>query len=643
MYTDDKYKETKRYLKSALGFTGSPWEGCIGDIARIPNHPCRNNSTQCAEGHNYASQYCLNSGRAEGRIDDAIIEKTLGITGMGNRTTDLTYFTFFKENYRQRKLMAKRQPRKLLSPREKRPKYEGAFIALKAIESDILLTGQINVIDSESGFVFVKKGQPKVLGGHLPADSLRQALAAVADAENVCATFDFEPAVSAIVPDGVPKIDGYYTVDVSSLSCYLCEFWIYHGSGTLKCKHIHAAEFYTEYKCRSADGGANAFMKELRKDFCTYIRNRERSKRREAGRDEILLKGGNNEVRIEYRENIYTYNIFIFTHSQILQHLKAGAVSTLEATTTGSNSISSTQYARSINDVLEKQQRISSRRLENKRNEVDENTCRICKRDDSVGSAWIGCDHHPKCLGGAGWYHITCVGLEDEENIGDEWICQLCREDDDDEGALELLLEAKREGNISSSTSNSSRIIESRADIISRNCTIFDGKVLFLEHPTRRSQEFIALDIQLHDVIGDITVRDGDRWDEYDGSLHELGEGDEIRFVLYRNNKPQCVSLSSRDILADSTDARIVGCKRDTYNRSELPSWLSSDVARPADIQKPQTKGIRISKYANPNTRLAPGSKRRRDSDQNTASKTAVQFVSNITKIKNKGVSTSVK
>lgn len=285
-------------MKSALGYKGTPWEGCIGDIARIPNHKCRNNSTQCAEGHNYASQYCLNSGKAEGRIDCAVIEKTLGITEMGNRNSELTYFTFFKENYRQRKVQAERQPRKVLSPREKRSKYEGAFIAWKAIDEETLLLEQNNVIVSDDGYVLVKQGQPKILGGHLAADSLRLTADAIADAENVCSTFDFEPAVSAIIPNGVPKSEGYYTVHLPSLSCYLCEFWLYHGSGTVKCKHLYAVEFYTEYKRRLAeDDDVKGFIEDLEKDLCTYIRNRERSKRREAGRDKILAKGSNKQVR----------------------------------------------------------------------------------------------------------------------------------------------------------------------------------------------------------------------------------------------------------------------------------------------------------------------------------------------------------
>ena len=285
-------------MKSALGYTGCPWEGCIGDIARIPNHECRNNSTQCAEGHNYASQYCLNSGRAEGRVDYAVIDKTLGITGMGNRTTELTYFTFFKENYRHRQEMAERQPRKVLSSREKRSKYEGAFTALKAIHSMSMQIDQDNLVDSNDGFVFVRRGQPKILGSFVAPDSLRKAAEAVTDVDRVCASFDLNISASAIVPPGVPRRDEYYTVDLPSLSCYLCEFWVYNGSGTVKCKHIHAVEFYTEYKRILSDGGDGAsYWRELKTDLCTYVRNRERSKRREAGRDEIFLTGSDEQVR----------------------------------------------------------------------------------------------------------------------------------------------------------------------------------------------------------------------------------------------------------------------------------------------------------------------------------------------------------
>lgn len=286
-------------MKSALGYTGSPWEGCIGDIARIPGHPCRNNSTQCAEGHNFASEYCLNSGMAESRIDEAIIEKTLGITGMGNRTGRLNYFTYFNDNCRQRKEFALRQPKKVTTSREKRPKYEGAFVAWKAITSMIMQVEQDILLDSHNNFVFVKAGQSNILGGHLPAVSLSNAVSAVDDAEDVCASFNFERAASAIVPTDVPKRDGYYTVDLESLSCYSCEFWLYHGSGTVKCKHIHAVEIYAEYKRIVAEGGdATGYLMALEADLCAYVRNREKSKRCGVTRDAVFAKGSNIQVSI---------------------------------------------------------------------------------------------------------------------------------------------------------------------------------------------------------------------------------------------------------------------------------------------------------------------------------------------------------
>ena len=96
--------ELDEYIKSSLG---------IGDIAQIEGHPIRNTSTNCAEGHHFAVQYCLNSGVAEVQIDKTIIDRTLGLTGMGMPSQELTYFSYFSEGYKERLSQAKRQPRKL--------------------------------------------------------------------------------------------------------------------------------------------------------------------------------------------------------------------------------------------------------------------------------------------------------------------------------------------------------------------------------------------------------------------------------------------------------------------------------------------------------------------------------------------------
>jgi hypothetical protein len=324
--------------------------------------------------------------------------------------------------------------------------------------------------------------------------------------------------------------------------------------------------------------------------------------------------------------------------------LKNGAVSTLEAATTSATNIPSTQYALSVRGVLAKQQYISERRGENQKLEVlDENTCRECKKGDGPGVVWIGCDHQPRCFGGAGWYHLSCVGLEESDVPEEIWICKLCKEDDDQVLELEALLHEDDINSSSSRCMSSKQIIQSLAGTVSNNCTIINGNVLFLERPQSRSQEFIALGIRLHDNISRVEFRNGDNWEEYEGSIHDLNDDDEIRFLLSRAQVRRSISQTSRDILAQSTDARTVGCKRDTYRQQELPSWLASDLARPADVQKPHKKGIRVSQYVHPNAKVAPGPKRRRKNEISNTNKTALQFVSNTQNIKTDTQSTVVK
>lgn len=205
--------------------------------------------------------------------------------------------------------MAQRQPRKVLSVREKRSKYEGSFIAWRAIQ------------DTEAKFVvkydrggkhwFVKKGLPRILGGYLPAETLRQNAEAFIEVDRDCASFDFNIAISAIIPEDLPRKPGYYTVHIPTLSCYLCEFWVCNGSGTVKCKHIHAAEIIKAYRRLVRHGGdVDKFITELEDDLCTYIKNRERSKRRGVQRDEVFLLGTNKEVE-NYLFDFIVYCILI--------------------------------------------------------------------------------------------------------------------------------------------------------------------------------------------------------------------------------------------------------------------------------------------------------------------------------------------
>ena len=524
----------------------------------------------------------MNSGIAEVQIDKTIIERTLGLTGMGAPSPELTYFSYFSDTYKERLSQAVRQPRKRLTPREKRPKYEGLFIAWKALRSLLYKDKKKTVKQCEtaSHLYFVLCALPKILSSSIAVDGLRNlAVEAMPQVEELRGVIDFGPSERAVVPSDINIRDGYYTVDTRTRSCYSCEFWVTHGSGTIQCKHIHAVEAFRDAIQRYNDGmSKHDTLAIIENDLCLYIKNRENSKSAAGKRDDIFLRGNNR---------------------QILRYLKSGAVSTLET----AQAVSDFSISQSLAPVIEKQKEIYNRRNIMGEQETDENTCRICGKDDTAALNWIGCDHEPRCLGGAGWYHIDCVGLSEEPEGA--WICNFCNEDDRDMADLNGLLDDSDDKDCKLPAGEVlAKPVTCKAGVISKHCIIVNGAVLFLKLPFEISKEFTALGIQLHDKIDNISISSGNEWEPFDGTFTDLADEDVIRFTLHRNHVRKSTGPSSLNLLPLSSDAREVGCGRDMYYKmSELPTWLSSDAARPNDVQRVRRKGIRHTKYANPNAK----------------------------------------
>jgi hypothetical protein len=533
----------------------------------------------------------LNSGVAEVQIDKTIIDRTLGLTGMGIPSQELTYFSYFSEGYKERLSQAKRQPRKVLTPREKRTKYEGLFIAWKALFS-LFYENEQNIVEQctvHDYLYFVRRGLPKILSCSISVDGLREKTVQIMpQVEELRGIVNFGPSIRAIIPSDITIRDNYYIVSTITRSCYTCEFWITHGSGTIQCKHIHAAEAYREAMDRFNEGMSKEdTMAIIENDLCSYIQNRERSKRKTGNRDEIFLRGNNHEI---------------------LNHLKSGAVSTLDSAQPVS--ISSV-----LNPIMEKYEALHNRRNHMKNLETNDNTCRSCRLDDTAAMTWIGCDHEPRCLGGAGWYHMKCVGIVAEPE--GSWICDLCKEDDHEIEKLNGLIKSSSEKAPNLPAENAfAKQISCKAGIILNNCTVINNVILFLKHPGEISREFFSLGIQVHDSFEDITIANGKEWEPFDGTMNDLADDDVIQFTLRRNSVRHNTGPTSRELLSLSSDAREVGCARDTYYKiSELPAWLSADVARPNDVQRVRKRGIRHTNYANPNARKVTRSSKRKLSD----------------------------
>ena len=63
-----------------------------------------------------------------------------------------------------------------------------------------------------------------------------------------------------------------------------------------------------------------------------------------------------------------------------------------------------------------------------KRTKFNENTCRVCgnvwEAETEEVEVWVNCQ---SCTG---WYHASCVGVDEEEAEETDYICDLCNHED---------------------------------------------------------------------------------------------------------------------------------------------------------------------------------------------------------------------
>ena len=273
-----------RYVKMSLGYSGSQWEGCIGDLS--VKDIGGNTSTGGAESHFSSYLTLILNGAVECNIVEFVLETMLGVKENGTETQAPTYWSVFYRVFkesggvitsterRRRRMEATRLTILEAVPEELRP----VIVEVPTAEGDL----------GGSRYVFVRRGVPPSVLSCASAKARNSARDGdlVAAASSLASLFDFDAAEKILVSEGTPSREGFTTYDRITGQCSNCPDWLKRGSTTDKCKHGHAVEIYD----------MNAAERQAEQSrFYSFLSNRERSSIPE-NRNRILYQGSVREV-----------------------------------------------------------------------------------------------------------------------------------------------------------------------------------------------------------------------------------------------------------------------------------------------------------------------------------------------------------
>jgi hypothetical protein len=288
-------QEVEKYLKRSLGYTGSQWEGCIGDKPMVDAGVGASNTSSPMESHFAAYYSAVANNQNELKPDKAILNKCLGVYANGRVTRKSTYWSTFND----------------LNNEEKQ-RYEPTDIRHRRLKAIWLLILQIDKANNEIDYIQVAEGQsdnprfyfvksevPDILMASKYQKSkedrshtgLQQAV------DTVIGSFSINDAINILRPSDIPSKKGYYTVDNVTGICYLCPAYLKSGCLRCRCKHALTVEKFANYS-------AESYSTEVRK-LCVYLHNREKSNLPRC-RNPILYNGISEDV---------------------IHHLKSGGVS----------------------------------------------------------------------------------------------------------------------------------------------------------------------------------------------------------------------------------------------------------------------------------------------------------------------------
>ena len=289
------------YIKFSLGYTGSTWEGAIGDMPLVDACIDSSNSSSPGESHFAAYWLAVANSKNENKPDHTVLHTFLGVNPDGSNTNQSTYWSTMNQ-------LDKEKPQTLNPTDVRRREFRGTWLVILQRNKSDEEPNYIQLAESpmaEDGveltggpFYHVKSGVKDILNVSKHEESKLQKEQAhlSTSAQSLLGGFDIQGAAKILIPENIPIISGYFTVDVSNGICYLCSDYIKRGCLRSMCKHAIAANLFA-----SNDG----VIKDAESSFCMFLHNREKS-------------------NIPRCRNMILYNGI---PGEVIDHLKAGGVS----------------------------------------------------------------------------------------------------------------------------------------------------------------------------------------------------------------------------------------------------------------------------------------------------------------------------
>jgi len=269
----------ERYIRMSLGYTGSQWQGCIGDMA--VKSLGGNTSTGGAESHFSSYLALVSNGKTESDIVKLVLNTYLGVKENGLETGNPNYWSIFERAYDEKSGSA------ITSTERLRRQMEGTRLTIAATVPEDMCPVVIQVAEGGDDYLVRRGVRPSIMSAaSVLARKSAENGEVRAAVDPLAALFDFEAAERLNVLPGTPSRVGYTCWNTKLRTCSNCPDHNNRGSTTDECKHGQCVRIH---KLPAAEKIAQ------QERFYTFLQNRERTNIPEA-RNKTLYNGSYNEV-----------------------------------------------------------------------------------------------------------------------------------------------------------------------------------------------------------------------------------------------------------------------------------------------------------------------------------------------------------
>lgn len=269
------------YVKEALGYTGSIWEGMIGDIAVLNSDGTfRRGGTQVNEAHFSAIRETVANGLYQHHLAVEIAERYAGVNGQGTAPSTESYWETMNNHVQTRE----RQSRIPVERAKREAKgawlvclqnrYQLPFLrdAPTQVQLHDLYVFKARPDELNDPFFFVRKEVPSIFGSNV--NEGKKVAANRANLREMQQSIPFTKERiellkrEVIVPPDVPVHPSglFHVVNIITGECFLCEDFVDRGCKNMWCKHANAGRLESK--------GMHIIKATVLKMF-EYVRNRE--------------------------------------------------------------------------------------------------------------------------------------------------------------------------------------------------------------------------------------------------------------------------------------------------------------------------------------------------------------------------------